>query len=189
MSLVQLRARNIGTIGGPMTINAGYVLNGDWLNPVIQTFNWPYNEPNPDMINYLTFNQRIPRQMDRIYDIVAWVDYQHDANRSNDTTYIYKTTEMIGLDDEVENNEFTLNQNVPNPLEQSTSISFNLPSAGKTRFFVVNNLGKLIINENKFYSEGKHEISLNNLNLPQGIYYYVLEFEGRRLTKKMIVVR
>ncbi|MFA7081870.1 MAG: GEVED domain-containing protein [Bacteroidales bacterium] len=189
MSLVQLRARNIGTIGGPMTINAGYVLNGDWLNPVIQTFNWPYNEPNPDMINYLTFNQRIPRQMDRIYDIVAWVDYQHDANRSNDTTYIYKTTEMIGLDDEVENNEFTLDQNVPNPLEQSTSISFNLPSAGKTRFFVVNNLGKLIINENKFYSEGKHEISLNNLNLPQGIYYYVLEFEGRRLTKKMIVVR
>ena len=34
MSLVQLRARNIGTIGGPMTVKAGYVLNGDWLNPV-----------------------------------------------------------------------------------------------------------------------------------------------------------
>lgn len=189
MSLVQLRARNIGTIGGPMTINAGYVVNGDWLNPVIQTFNWPYNEPNPNMINYLTFNQRIPRNLNGIYDIVAWVDYQYDANRSNDTSYVYKTTEIIGLDEEIATNDFTLDQNIPNPLENSTSISFNLPTAGNTRFFVVNNLGKLILNENKFYSEGKHEIYLNNLNLPQGIYYYVLEFEGRRLTKKMIVVR
>ena len=127
--------------------------------------------------------------MNGIYDIVAWVDYQYDANRSNDTSYVYKTTEIIGLDEEIATNDFTLDQNIPNPLENSTSISFNLPTAGNTRFFVVNNLGKLILNENKFYSEGKHEIYLNNLNLPQGIYYYVLEFEGRRLTKKMIVVR
>lgn len=189
MSLVQLRARNIGTIGGPMTVKAGYVLNGDWLNPVIQTFQWNYNEPNPKMINYLNFEQRIPRSMDQIYDIVAWVDYQYDANRSNDTTTIYKTVDIIGLDGDIETNKFILEQNVPNPLDNSTRISFSLPSAGNTRFFIVNNLGKLVINENKFYTEGKHEIYLQDLKLPQGIYYYVLEFEGERQTKKMIISR
>ncbi len=189
MSVVQLRARNIGTIGGPMTINAGYVLNGDWMNPVRQTFDWPHNEPNSNMINYLTFDKKIPRNMNQEYDIVAWVDYQYDADRSNDTTTIYKTTDLIGLETEDEADKFILDQNVPNPLEHSTTISFTLPSAGKTRFFVVNNLGKLIINENKAYSEGRHEIYLDNLDLPQGIYYYNLEYEGQRLSKKMIIVR
>ncbi|MFA6704815.1 MAG: GEVED domain-containing protein [Bacteroidales bacterium] len=189
MSLVQLRARNIGTIGGPMTINAGYVVDGDWLNPVTQVFDWPYNEPNPNLINYLTFTQKIPRKMDRSYNVVAWIDYQYDANRSNDTTMIMKITDVIGLEPEVEINEFTLEQNVPNPLNNSTKITFNLPNGGNTRFFIINNLGKLIINENKFYSEGKHLIELNDLNLPQGVYYYMMEFEGKRITKKMIIAR
>ncbi|MFA6199693.1 MAG: GEVED domain-containing protein [Bacteroidales bacterium] len=189
LSKVQLTARNIGTIGGPITVNAGYVINGNWLNPVIQPFNWQFNEPNSHIINYLTFNQRIPRNDDRIYDIVAWVDYQFDANRSNDTTMIYKVVDYIGLDGVEETNQFTLNQNVPNPLTNSTTITFNLPEAGNTRFFIVNNMGQLIKNENKFYTEGKHEIQLNNLNLTQGIYYYTMEFEGKRLMKKMIIAR
>ncbi|MDD4529624.1 MAG: T9SS type A sorting domain-containing protein, partial [Bacteroidales bacterium] len=112
-----------------------------------------------------------------------------DANRSNDTTMIMKITDVIGLEPEVEINEFTLEQNVPNPLNNSTKITFNLPNGGNTRFFIINNLGKLIINENKFYSEGKHLIELNDLNLPQGVYYYMMEFEGKRITKKMIIAR
>lgn len=186
-SKVQLRARNVGTIGGPITVNAGYVINGDWSHPTIQAFNWPFNEPNATLINYLTFTNKIPRRDDSVYNIVAWVDYQYDANRSNDTTSIYKVVGHIGLPDEIETNQFTLDQNVPNPLNNSTRISFNLPTAGNTRFFIVNNMGQLIKNENKFYSEGKHEIYLNNLNLPQGMYYYVMEFNGKRITKKMVI--
>ena len=122
--------------------------------------------------------------MDRSYNVVAWIDYQYDANRSNDTTMIMKITDVIGLEPEVEINEFTLEQNVPNPLNNSTKITFNLPNGGNTRFFIINNLGKLIINENKFYSEGKHLIELNDLNLPQGVYYYMMEFEGKTNNQK-----
>lgn len=189
MSLVQLRARNIGTLGVPMMVNAGYVINGDWLNPVVESFDWTFGEPNQNQIYYMTFNQRIPRIDDGSYNIVAWVDYQYDANRSNDTTMIYRVVDVIGLDDEPEVSEFSLSQNVPNPLNNSTTIEFTLPRAGKTRFMVINNMGQLIISENKFYPEGKHEILLDNLDLPQGIYYYAMEFEGKKITKKMIVTR
>ncbi len=189
MSEVQLRARNIGTLGVPIMVNAGYVINGDWLNPVVQSFDWTFGEPNSNQIYYMTFAQRIPRVDNGAYNIVAWVDYPFDANRSNDTTMTFKVVDIIGLDDEPEANEFTLSQNVPNPLNNSTTISFSLPNAGKTRFMVINNMGQLIISENKFYTEGKHEIHLDNLNLPQGIYYYAMEFEGKKITKKMIVTK
>lgn len=189
MSRVQLRARNIGTLGVPINVNAGYVINGDWLNPVVESFDWRYGEPNHNQIYYMTFNQRIPRVDNGIYNIVAWVDYPYDADRSNDTTNIYKVVDIIGLDKEPEVNEFSLSQNVPNPLTNSTTIAFNLPRAGKTRFIVINNMGQLIISENKTYTEGKHEILLDKLNLPQGIYYYAMEFEGKKITKKMIITR
>ncbi|MBP1645308.1 MAG: hypothetical protein H6Q16_883 [Bacteroidetes bacterium] len=189
MSKVQLRARNIGTLGVPIMVNAGYVINGDWLNPVVQSFDWTFGEPNSNQIYYMTFAQRIPRVDNGAYNIVAWVDYPFDANRSNDTTMIFKVVDIIGLDDEPEANEFTLSQNVPNPLNNSTTISFSLPNAGNTRFMVINNMGQLIISENKFYSEGKHEILLDKLNLPQGIYYYAMEFEGKKITKKMVVTK
>ncbi len=189
-SLVQIKARNVGTIGGPTTLNAGFVLDDYWPSPRIKSFNLT-NQNEPNEVLYLTFGEHlIPRNDQGIYNITGWVDYQYDANRSNDTTKIYKVVQLIGLEPEADSlNAFTLNQNIPNPLKDNTMIEFYLPTAGNTRFFIVNNMGQLIRNENKFYPEGKHQIHLKDLNLPQGIYYYSMEFEGQRLMKKMIIAK
>ncbi|MDR0971953.1 MAG: GEVED domain-containing protein [Bacteroidales bacterium] len=189
LALVQLRARNVGTIGSNYPFTAGYFINGNWAEPYIQTFDEGFLEPNQDATIYLTFDQKIPLNVNGIYDIVAWVNYPYDANRSNDTTLIYKVVDLIGMDDISKTNEFTLYQNVPNPLNNSTTIKFFLPKAGNTRFFIIDAMGKRIMNENKFYLEGENEIRLNNLNLSQGVYYYIMEFEGKKISKKMIVVR
>lgn len=187
---VQLRARNIGSLGGAMKVKAYLVVDDNWSSPIFQYFDWLYDEPNPKLINYMTFATRIPKKADRNYVLEGWIVYEYDKNRSNDTTNIVKVLDYVGLDGEVEaENTFVLEQNVPNPYTNSTKINFTLPSAGNTRFFVVNNMGQLVYNENKFYSEGKHEIVLKDLKLPQGMYYYTMEFEGKRQMKKMIVTK
>ncbi|MBP1629178.1 MAG: hypothetical protein H6Q15_71 [Bacteroidetes bacterium] len=187
---VQLRARNIGSLGGAMKVKAYLVVDDNWSSPIFQYFDWLYDEPNPKLINYMTFATRIPKKADRNYVVEGWIVYEYDKNRSNDTTNIVKVLDYVGLEGEVETeNTLVLEQNVPNPYTNSTTINFSLPSAGNTRFFVVNNMGQLVYNENKFYSEGKHEIVLKDLKLPQGMYYYTMEFEGKRQMKKMIVTK
>jgi len=190
MSLVQLRGRNIGTIAGTIAVEAGYVANGDWLHPVVQQFIWSYSEPNPNLIQYMSFDTRVPRSSNGTYNLVGWVHYIYDENRSNDTTYKVSVLDYIGLNDDPQpSEEFTLEQNKPNPMNNSTTIDFYLPSAGDTRFFLVNNMGQLIKNENKYYAQGKHQIKLENLNLAQGAYYYTMEYNGQKRVKKLIVIR
>ena len=81
---------------------------------------------------------------------------------------------------------FILFQNVPNPTKGITTIGYIVPKAGKIRFEVINLLGKTIYSENNNVLSGKHQIDLDVNNLPAGIYYYSIIFDGERLVKKMI---
>ncbi len=187
---VQLRARNIGTLGGPSIVKAYLVVDGNWSSPIQQDFNWTYDEPNPKYINYMTFTQTIPRKDNKNYNVIGFIKYEDDYNLSNDTTYVWKVVGLIGLEDEVEvKDEFTLDQNIPNPFENNTKIPFYLPNSGTVRFFIMDNLGKLIYSENKEYPQGSNSIEFNAQNLPQGIYYYTMEFDGKRKSKKMIIAK
>ena len=76
--LVQLIGHNNGTLGGNTMVTAHYVINGDWANVVTQTFNWEFDEPNPNIRQYMTFSNRIPKSENGQYDIVAWLDYPND---------------------------------------------------------------------------------------------------------------
>ena len=80
-----------------------------------------------------------------------------------------------------------LEQNYPNPFDGSTRIEFALPSSGSTRFFVTDVVGRLVYEENKEYSDGRHTINFKQGDLPAGVYYYGLEFNGQRRMHKMIV--
>lgn len=185
---VQLRARNVGTLGGPSTVKAYLVVDGDWSSPIYQEFAWGNDEPDHNFINFMTFDARIPRKDNRIYDVVAWIKYKNDYNLSNDTTDTYKVVGYIGLDGEIEPlDEFELGQNIPNPFNKSTKIPFQIPTPGKVRLVIMDNLGKLIYSENKHYESGEHYLEFNAGRLPQGVYYYTMEYDGIRKTKKMII--
>ena len=187
---VQLQARNIGILGGSSIVKAYLVVDGNWSSPIQQDFNWTYDEPNPKYINYMTFTQTIPRKDNKNYNVVGFIKYEDDYNLSNDTTYVWKVVGLIGLEDEVEvKDEFTLDQNIPNPFENNTKIPFYLPNSGTVRFFIMDNLGKLIYSEKKEYPQGSNSIEFNAQNLPQGIYYYTMEFDGKRKSKKMIIAK
>lgn len=80
----------------------------------------------------------------------------------------------------------SLDQNYPNPFVTSTSISFSLQKAGFAKLYVSNINGRLIETiVNKELQAGKHKFGWKG-DVASGTYYYILEIEGRKITKVMI---
>lgn len=83
--------------------------------------------------------------------------------------------------------DFVLEQNYPNPYDGTTRIEFAIPSSGKVRFFVNDIVGRQVFENITHYSDGRHTVSFDGANLPSGIYYYGIEFNGERRMRKMII--
>jgi len=85
--------------------------------------------------------------------------------------------------------EFVLNQNSPNPFENSTRISFSLPTESDATLKLIDINGRVVKLIKGHYPKGYSEININKSELPAGgVYYYQLESNGQSAQKKMIVI-
>jgi hypothetical protein len=107
-------------------------------------------------------------------------------NNKTCKNYIGRT--CIGVDD-LEGDRLGLLQNIPNPAGNATIIGYNVPQAGKVTFGLVNMVGQMLNTERHEVMAGYHEIQLDAASLSAGVYYYFIEFNGQRLTRKMVVSR
>ncbi len=88
--------------------------------------------------------------------------------------------------------EYTLDQNFPNPFNPSTTITFNLPKSGVVSLKIYDITGKLV---KSLLNNVKHEAGVKSINmsaneLASGIYFYSLEVDGRLIsTKKMALIK
>lgn len=186
---VQLIAHNAGTIGGTTQVRAHLVQNGDFANKITQTFTWEHDEPNPELVRYMNFDQRIPKNENGQYNLIAWIEYPYDADHRNDSTNIVVVKSYVGLEDQAEAPSFELEQNQPNPFDEQTSIGFTLPEAGNIDLVITNNLGQVVHQTTGVYPQGRSEIKIENLKLAEGTYYYTMYYNNEKQVKKMIVVR
>ncbi|MGK7394431.1 MAG: LamG-like jellyroll fold domain-containing protein [Candidatus Cyclobacteriaceae bacterium M3_2C_046] len=93
------------------------------------------------------------------------------------------------------NGQFNLNQNYPNPFQNSSVISYYLPVAAHVQLTVYNMTGqrKILVNEQQM--PGMHEIMIQAGDLEAGIYYYGLtsqQVNGSytfKQVKKMMVIK
>ncbi|MBI9037295.1 MAG: T9SS type A sorting domain-containing protein [Bacteroidales bacterium] len=93
------------------------------------------------------------------------------------------------------NYNFSLNQNIPNPFSNETRIYFTLEEANKVEISVYNIYGqkvKTLIN--KKLKPGKHFCDWDGKDIlgnfaSDGIYFYTLKINKKRITKKMIYIR
>ena len=86
--------------------------------------------------------------------------------------------------------EFNLEQNYPNPFNPSTNIRFSVPYKMKVRINVYDIMGRKIaelINEKK--SAGTYEVNFAAKNLSSGVYIYQLEYSGKVISKKMLLIK
>lgn len=184
---VQLTAHNGGTIGGTTQVRAHLVLNGDYANQIVEDFTWEYDEPNPDMLRYMTFSQRIPKSENGTYNVIAWLDYPYDADHRNDTTHAYAVRSYVGLEEVERTAGFVLEQNQPNPFTDETTIGFTLPESGEATLVITNNLGQVLKTIKGNYGEGRNTIVLKDLDLPEGIYHYTMYYKKDKQMRKMII--
>jgi len=97
----------------------------------------------------------------------------------------------------IENNNqipktFSLEQNYPNPFNPSTKILFTIPgsSVAQTFLSVYDVLGKHVATlVNGQLKPGTYSVEWNANNYPSGVYFYKIEAEGFRDTKKMLLIK
>ncbi|NOR45282.1 MAG: T9SS type A sorting domain-containing protein [Candidatus Delongbacteria bacterium] len=85
---------------------------------------------------------------------------------------------------------FELEQNYPNPFNPTTEINFTLNHNSLTKLKVFNSSGEVVktLNDSKL-AKGHHSFSFDGQDLNSGVYFYQLEADGVRSTKKMILMK
>jgi hypothetical protein len=135
-----------------------------------------------DSVDY-TFTQSYNSPVG-FYQVCAKTLLANDADASNDQTC--RTVLADGFEEHLENG-MKLWQNVPNPAHGKTLVDYEIPSSGQIRFELVDVLGQSIMLVEEKQTAGRHQVNIDASKLASGVYYYTLEFDGYRLTKKMIV--
>jgi hypothetical protein len=83
---------------------------------------------------------------------------------------------------------FTLQQNIPNPLTDRTTVGFDLPEACTAEWQITDMSGRVVLSLKREYPAGNN-IEIFDLNAYQGVYYYTLKTPFGSKTRKMVVVR
>ncbi len=134
------------------------------------------------------------------YGIIATVTGMSDVNNPNpDPNYkvaksvnIMKTF-LTSIGDITQNEtpgSFELWQNYPNPFNPKTSLRYRISEPGEVQLKVFNLAGQEIaILVHTWQNPGSYEIEWNAANLPSGIYYFQLDANNHRLTRKGVLLK
>jgi hypothetical protein len=87
--------------------------------------------------------------------------------------------------------ELSLSQNYPNPFNPRTNINFTVPASGQASLKVFSLLGRQVATlfDGRAEAGRLYTRSLEAGGLATGQYLYVLDFEGSKVTRTMLVVR
>ncbi len=88
---------------------------------------------------------------------------------------------------ELAENKFAITQNYPNPFSNTSTIEFNTPTAEVVELTVFNLLGEEIKTERISASVGKNVYTLKANDFENGVYFYQLNYQAERITKRFIV--
>lgn len=84
----------------------------------------------------------------------------------------------------------SLGQNFPNPFNPSTTIRFDLETAGDVSLKVYDLLGRSVGTvETGWKDAGSHTVIYEARSLPTGVYYYVLQTNSTKCVKTMVVLK
>jgi mono/diheme cytochrome c family protein len=83
-----------------------------------------------------------------------------------------------------------LDQNFPNPFNPNTVVGFRLSVVGHTRLTVFDMTGREVaVLIDRMMPAGEHSVTFEATGLPSGIYMYVLESGGQRVSRKLLLMK
>lgn len=119
--------------------------------------------------------------------------HQGSYSGQNSTISLIATEQSTGIPgDEYAGtpNEFSLKDNYPNPFNAVTTIGYDLPATSHVTIDIFDVLGQKV--ETIVDAEqqaGYHQISWNANNLPTGIYFYRIQADDFKATKRMLLLK
>ena len=152
--------------------------NGSSWTTETWTGNLAYNEVDTFHFAY-TYNSPIGN-----YYVCVRTLAVNDANTNNDEFCQPFVGVSINNTDDL---EFVLSQNRPNPAHGIIKINYIIPHNGNIEFNLRNTLGQVIYNKQYSGFTGSNTIEINTKDLANGVYYYTVIFDNKRLTRKMII--
>ena len=85
---------------------------------------------------------------------------------------------------------YSLSQNYPNPFNPSTKIKYSISAGGNVSLKIYDMLGQEIKTlVEKYQNEGVYEVSFASENFTSGVYFYRLEINGFKDSKKFILLK
>ncbi len=120
------------------------------------------------------------------YNLCARTLLANDADPANDELCKYPVGS--GLED-YDYQNFYLLQNIPNPASDQTYILFYLPHNDRLIFELYDIFGRVKIHQKIDATSGENRIDLETASLPSGVYFYSIEFNSEKHTKRMVVIR
>ncbi len=110
------------------------------------------------------------------------------TNNSAKTANNASTSVLNQMDVELSDKDaIVLNQNVPNPFAEQTTITYNVPSSvGKAQLLFYNSAGQ-IIQTVDIKTRGKGKVNVFAADLSSGMYHYTLVADGQVVDSKKMV--
>ena len=187
---VRVVVKNVGSFPYTRNLLIKPLINGQRTNYQTLVGQWYIDVGDIKHIDIMKSGNywKIPKDPNRKYvGSCAIENIWDDNNPANDQTTIIKVINYFEGVPISDNDDFVLDQNYPNPYDGSTRIEFNLPFSGTARFFVNDVVGRQVYEHTEYYRQGRNSITFKKGNLPAGIYYYGVEYDGQRRMHKMII--
>ncbi|HOS16438.1 MAG TPA: T9SS type A sorting domain-containing protein, partial [Bacteroidales bacterium] len=123
------------------------------------------------------------------YKLKVYVEnVSDDNNPDNDSLEINPCAiKEVGVAD-YEASKWSMGQNIPNPAKGSVDIPFSIPQAGNLQFTIRSISGQILYTRNIQGIEGNNMFTCDITAFADGIYYYSMEYQGQRMTKKITIL-
>lgn len=109
--------------------------------------------------------------------------------RSDTSDVYYNTNSSVRFRKTEFPSQFQLHQNYPNPFNPFTVIEYNLDRPARVRLAIVDCTGRLVRElVNTHQAAGLYRAQFDASGLSSGLYFYVLESGGQKITKKMVLM-
>ena len=152
------------------------------VNGVLQPF-----QPG-DTMEYTFTNTFTVFTTTSISDFTVELMLELDEDPFNDKTTIHPCS-STGIDDYVKEGGLVLNQNVPNPADDKTRITFLAPHAGQAVMEIFSVTGQKLYSVAVNAQYGENFVDVPTASFAEGMYIYTLQFEDTVLSKKMVIQR
>jgi hypothetical protein len=185
-----VRVANIGNMAVENVLLHVDVVNDS--NRVVESIseNISHMAVNETKNHQFTMTYKVPNYTGQ-YTLRAYVEaFDGDNIRSNDTLArqfrCYR--DSVGIRN-VEQLDWSLGQNIPNPAGDGAVIPFRLPQDDEVVFCIMTANGQIVHRQTIQAVAGENRITLDASGWAAGIYYYSMEYKGQRTVRKMSVVR